>query len=80
MIEKRSNVAAPLPTLYQPFTILIDHSKATAQFLGSIRTTSRHSFQRKRDPLPATDAERDNSLVDPVALHRMQKTRRKHCA
>lgn len=41
---------------------------------------SLHRFERERDTLSATDAERNDSLADPVALHRMQETGREHRA
>ena len=40
---------------------------------------SLNRFERERYSLPATDAQRDNSALDAVALHRMQKARCEHC-
>ena len=40
---------------------------------------SLNCFERERYSLSATDAQRDNSALDAVALHRMQKTRCEHC-
>ena len=44
--------------------------------LNSGRSLNR--FERERYSLPATDAQRDNSALDAVALHRMQKSRCEH--
>ena len=37
-------------------------------------------FERERYSLSATDAQRDNSTLNTVALHRMQKSRREYCS
>ena len=42
-------------------------------------TRSLNRFERERYSLSATDAQRDNSALDAVALHRMQKARCEHC-
>ena len=39
-----------------------------------------YPFHCQRYSLSATDAERDDTLVCPVALHGVQETRREHCA
>lgn len=45
-----------------------------------IPSRSGEAFQRQRDSLPAADAQRNDSLIDPVPLHRMQQTSREHSA
>ena len=41
--------------------------------------SSLNRFKRECYSLSATNAQRDNSALDAVALHRMQKARCEHC-
>jgi hypothetical protein len=42
------------------------------------RLCSCYPFDRQCNSLPTTNAERDDSLADSIALHRVQETRREH--
>ena len=77
-LEKNSRFgdAPALPmrlTIECPSSLRFHHKTVGA---SPIMIGSLHKFERERDTLSATDAERNDFLADPVALHRMQETGR----
>src|SRR5260370_9263878 len=49
-------------------------------FLASSAPASRNRFERKRDALPAADAEGDHAALQAVAAHRVDEAGREHRA